>query len=281
MTGLSAGSEPSSSSVPHQLPDFVPDPPAEPPAPPADPPEVAIGDSVAGAMVSEAVALRESIVPNRVTPFTADGAERFEAEFDVQIVENRQGVIAWDTVDDSGARLRIVAYDAQTSSGVTVIGVAFLNQAEIDEVEAQSDATGWTLGPEKVAAHKTSSGHYHFQWDCSYAYQYANSNTLYVYICPDDVNYIRYVGSFLAGVLGWMIHPIVALLGVLVVNVAITYFDEPDGSIQFYVPDWEARVGYGSTYYYGPESWFYHYARSSSLYCWARQQTNGNLYYEC
>lgn len=45
--------------------------------------------------------------------------------------------------------------------------------------------------------------------------------------------------------------------------------------------DWEARNGYGYTYWYGPESWFYHYSWESELKCWAKQLTNGYYYYEC
>jgi hypothetical protein len=255
---------------------FVPDPPPAPALPP----------DLAEVLSSEAANLPElsaPITPNHVDQLTPTQVEEFESATGSTVVDNMDGLLTFDT-RETGELVRVAVFDAHTSSGLDVIGFTFLTEDDIAELEAmRAESGGLGFGPQVASAHVAPFNHYHYFWKCSYVLQYANSWNLAVYVCPTDVGLIRAVGSAVAGAIGLALkHPVLALLGVLVVNIAIWFFQSPDGAIRLYVPGGAVSASYGSTYYYGPaEGWWYHYSQSSSLYCYARRQSTGYLYYEC
>jgi len=93
----------------------------------------------------------------------------------------------------------------------------------------------------------------------------------------------RYVGTAAAIVIGIVSKlPILGWLAGIVVNIGLSAFQAPDGSIDFYVPGTTSVNGYGSSYYYnGPYAgWYYHNPSFSSWYGYARRESNGVYYYE-
>jgi len=253
----------------------LPDPASRPPVPPellsSQPQESAGGGENHVRKLS----------PSEVSDLEESGAT---------VIVNEEGLLEFD-VGDSGQRTRLALYDTETVSGIPVVGFGFLNESEIQSLEARSDVGGFAFGPQPVLADNRSYNHTHplgspFH-SCSYLYQYAgNSRDAYVYICPIDVGNIRAIGSIWAAIVLVPVgSPLLSLLGVLVWNVGISLFQENDGSLQLYVPGSSSVNHYGYSYYYSRytywEDWYYHNPSWSPYYCYATKYRNGYRYYEC
>jgi len=125
----------------HQL--ELPDPRPQPGRPPAvamDAPDGAPGLVAPGAPAPNVVAPKEEGRPrpgsaNKVVKKSFDDVAALESASGVKVVENEDGLFAYDSVDSEGRRHRTALFDDQTVSGVPVIAFAFLDEAEILAVE--------------------------------------------------------------------------------------------------------------------------------------------------
>ena len=191
----------------------------------------------------------------------------FERKANVKVVENDDNLFVYDTVVD-GQRLRIALLEERTKSGFPVIGMAFLDDQKIRAVEEAKKSNKHTslLGPGVAHAHETNYGHYHGFFGCSYAYQYANSWQLYVYICPADVSSARAVGGSIAGAIGIATgHPWLGWAVGLGINSGMWWLQEDDGSIHVYFDAESVLRNFGWVYYWGKlQTWMYGYARDAA-----------------
>lgn len=98
---------------------------------------------------------------------------------------------------------------------------------------------------------------------------------------PPDVSGIQNVGNVIAAYIG-LSFPIPPIVGALVWNIGIWSFQNNDGSISFLIPYQSYVNNFGNVFYYGAQqAWYYFYSQASSLYCWARKISTGQLFYAC
>ena len=184
----------------------------------------------------------------------------------------------------------IALYDARTVSGIAVIGLGFARESDLASASALDLAA--LIGPRTALADTRPYDHTHTLpspfHTCSYLYQYAagSGRDAYVHICAVDVGNARWVGSAMATVLGLVAgNPVLSLIGVLIVNIGLSLFQQNDGSINLYVPGSASVNHYGYTYYYSRytywQDWYYHNPYGSTWYCYVTKYSNGYHYYEC
>ena len=257
----------------------LPDPPLHRPA---MPPEVAAslgsatGDVAAG------------LINNRVHRLEAADIAALEAAGGKLLV-NEDGLIEF-SIGTASDRAMIALYDARTVSGIAVIGLGFARESDLASASALELAA--LIGPRTALADTRPYDHTHTLpspfHTCSYLYQYAagSGRDAYVHICAVDVGNARWVGSAMATVLGLVAgNPVLSLIGVLIVNIGLSLFQQNDGSINLYVPGSASVNHYGYTYYYSRytywQDWYYHNPYGSTWYCYVTKYSNGYHYYEC
>lgn len=113
----------------------------------------------------------------------------FRAE-GVGVIENRDGLVVIEVVDQ-GERVRIAAMHEHTDAGTDVVGIAFLDEAEVAELEEmqRNDAAG-LFSPAMVSAHFKDQSHYHYFYNCSYIYNQGGTYGMSWYMCPQDTSSI-------------------------------------------------------------------------------------------
>lgn len=249
--------------------DAMPEPPASPPS---------MSEAVKRSMVKESKPTPKTM--NKVQKVAAAEVRRIEAS-GAKVVDNEDGLFAYEVVR-SGERLRIALFDATTRGGTDVVGMAFLNEQQIKELEdrrsGRADNT-LGLGPGVAHADVQPVDHYHYFWKCSYALQYANSWNLYVYVCSVDVDFIKDVGAALAAILGIVLRqPLLFAVGVLIYVSGLWMFRQPDGSIQFNIPGGSVTDSYGWVYYYTPGDWWWYYPEGDPNFGYARRDSDGSMW---
>lgn len=101
-------------------------------------------------------------------------------------------------------------------------------------------------------------------------------------ICPTDVGNLRWVGAAVAAAVGIATSsPITALVVGIAINTAISWFQNADGSLDFYIPGDTLVRKYGWVYYYRARDWWYHYSEGSSWYCYALRYGTQRLWRNC
>ncbi len=258
----------------------LPDPPARPVMPPdvrASQPGLESEGQVQGG-------------DNHVRKLSPTEVGRLE-ESGSAVVVNEEGLLEFD-IGAPGERTRVALYDTETTSGIPVVGLAFLDESEIRAFEANSDPVGgFAFGPQQVLANDLPWSHTHplgapFH-SCSYLYQYGgNSKDAYVYVCSTDVGNLRWVGNAMAAAIGVVsLSPLLALVGYLAVNLAISFFQQSDGSIKIYVPGTSSVSHYGWVYWYSNNpawaDWYYYVPSGNPWYCYAQKYSSGIYYYVC
>lgn len=199
-----------------------------------------------------------------------------------RIVESDDGILVLEVVDERGEPLQIVAHDAETESGIEVIGLAFLDAAEIEAVNADRQSVGISFGPQPVSAHRDGTNHSHYPGfpfhTCSYVYNWANGDSTF-HMCAQDVSLLQYVATSWGGLLGGLFNPVVGFVAGLIIFGGIQFYKNADGSIDMFGPAASINSHYGYTYYWGSrEGWYYHYPTGSQYYGWARRYSTGVLY---
>lgn len=112
---------------------------------------------------------------------SSEEVEQFERANNAKVIENEDGLFVFD-VSEEGERTRVVATPERTSDGTPVVGLAFMDEDQIAEIEGRDGRNRLTnlLRLPAAYAHYAGHGHYHGMAKCSYVYQYANSWDLYV-----------------------------------------------------------------------------------------------------
>ena len=251
----------------------IPDPARTVPGPPVDP------DTIADDLRNVPPPQR----PNHVEALPAAAVQAFEAR-GYRFVENHEGLVAFDVRDESGARTRIALIDVTTDGGHDVVGMVFLDESEIAELEDRQarDAEGSLFEPRVAYGHRKDQSHYHYFYTCSWVYNQGGTYAITVYVCPGDFGSIKFAGVSVAALMG--IAKKVPLLG-WITGVAYWYGTDlcrdSTGGCRISMSDY--RQIYGNTtqlctLIICPLQFFF-YSSTSSNFGYARRTDNGNLYY--
>lgn len=218
-------------------------------------------------------------VPNHVSAWTTEEVATFTAE-GLSVIENREGLRVVEDQTDSGDRSRIAAFDAITDGGVEVIGLAFLDEAEIRELEAmQADTSPRVLGPQVVSAHYQDKSHYHYFFRCSWVYNQGGTYGITIHICSTDFGDIQNAGTAVAAAMTIPArNPWLAWITGVAVYYGMGTCKDANGHCRISMSDYRAVCGWiqyipltGQVAYYG-------YCSGSSNYGYALR-SGGGLYY--
>lgn len=259
----------------------IPDPPASIPemptlGPNGEKPEIA----------EELRNVPPPVEPNRVKALSPAAVDAFEARGNA-IVENHDGLVAIDVVDpETNGRTRVAAINSVSDGGMEVIGLVFLDDDEIAELEARQAgaAAGPFFGPGVAQAHRKDQSHYHYFWSCSWVYNQGGTYGITINFCPNDFSDIKFGGLAVAGAMGIATgHPWLGWITGVAWNYGVNFCRTSTGACQISVSDYRALFGW-ATY---THTWtclpcnilFYFYSSSSSNYRYAYRQDTGGLYY--
>jgi hypothetical protein len=146
-----------------------------------------------------------------------------------RVLENRDGLRVVE-LSDGASTHRIAAIDAETDQGTNVIGLVFMDETDIAEFE-ELEAEARLLGPSVASAHFKDQSHYHYFFNCSYAYNQGGTYGMSWYMCPEDTANDRIIGDALALALAASSKKaLLKWLGGMLFAVNETYFRYYDGS---------------------------------------------------
>ena len=221
--------------------------------------------------------------PNKLKKQNREQVKAFEAQHNAKVVENEDGLFAFDVMDTNGKKARIANLEETTVSGFPVIAFAFLDEDEILEVEKAKKekpaATSPFGGPGIAGAHFSSSGHYHNYLNCSWVYTYPDSWDILIYVCPADTGQWGWVPGAVAGALGIALgHPWLAWFLGIGVNYGFSSIKEPDGSIWVYFEGSAVRERFGWGFWWGQvQDWFYGWSdRVADAFGWATKWSDNS-----
>ncbi|MCC6618525.1 MAG: hypothetical protein IT341_05725 [Chloroflexi bacterium] len=186
----------------------------------------------------------------------------------VKVIENREGLVVIEVAYD-GERVRIAAMPEHTDAGTDVVGIAFLDESEIAELEGMGDEASSVVGPAIASAHFKDQSHYHYFYDCSYIYNQGGTYGMSWYMCPQDTEYDRLLGYVISSVLSIPVGSgaLLRWLGGMLVGAANEfYFYESDGSLRGSISDFRNMCGW-VMWNSGPNpngSWMYYYCQGSA-----------------
>jgi hypothetical protein len=189
------------------------------------------------------------------------------------VVENEDGVIAFEMTDRDGQRIRLAVLDQQTGLGTEVLGLVFMDEADVRQLEEMEKRheTG-LLRPDKAEAHYQDRSHYHYFWNGSWVYNQGGTYGISFRISPLDAGYRFSVGSAIAGLMGVAVkHPLLGVLGGFLIDTLKYRFTEPDGSMRGSISDYRSVCGYvlwntGPN----PDHWLWYYCAGTVNYGYAR-----------
>ena len=216
-------------------------------------------------------------------PKATDADRRAFEQTGAEVLESDEGLVVLKVTDENNAPLYVAAYDTKTASGIDVIGLKFIPEAELTALSGGQSASAFTFGPQPVAAHRNGTNHSHnvgypFHDNCSYVYNWANGDSTF-HICPQDVGYLQWVSTGWGALLGGLFNPVIGFVAGLLIYSSWHYYKNADGSIDLFGPDASIDAHYGYTYYWGTRGgWYYHYRAGHTYYGWARRDSTGVLY---
>lgn len=218
---------------------------------------------------------------NRVQKVTETQRQGFESS-GARVVQSDEGLLVIELRDEKDVPTQIVAFDTATDSGIEVIGLAFLDAAEIDAINAGKIVDSTAFGPQTVSAHRNGTNHSHYPGypfhTCTYVYNWANGDSTF-HMCQQDAVFYTYVASGWSGFLIGLFNPVLGFITGLFVFGTINNYTNSDGSIDLFGPAASINSHYGNTYYWGArEGWYYHYPVGNAYYGYARRASNGLLY---
>lgn len=195
------------------------------------------------------------------------------------MVENQDGLVVVELLDDNGLPMRIAALNEHTDLGTDVIGLAFLGPAEIAELESMESQETALFGPAPVAAHFQDQSHYHYFYNCSWVYQQGGTYAISWYMCPNDTFWDRKIGQALTIALSAATRrPILIWLGgMLTVNIEGLFY-QPDGSLRGSVSDYRPACGWINWGAAAPH-WLYYYCAGTTYYGYAWDDLYDRLFY--
>ncbi len=212
-----------------------------------------------------------------------DADRRAFASTGARVVESVEGLLVLQVADDGGAPLNVVAYDTQSVSGIDVIGLEFINPAELAAQSAGLSRSAFAFGPQPVVAHQNGTNHSHnvappFHDNCSYVYNWANGDSTF-HVCSIDVQFLQYVSTSWGVLLGGLFNPVIGFVAGLLIYNGYQNYRNADGSIDMFGPAVSISLHYGYSYYWGSRiGWYYHYPSGSSWYGYARRDSTGVYY---
>lgn len=221
--------------------------------------------------------------PNRVEALPAATVQAIEAR-GYRFVENHDGLVAFDVHDESGARTRIALIDVTTDGGFDVVGMVFLDESEIGELEARQakDADASLFRPDVAYGHRKDQSHYHYFYVCSWVYNQGGTYAITIYICPGDFGSLKFAGTAVAALMGIAKgHPLLGWVTGVAYWYGVDFCRDASGGCRISMSDY--RQIYGNTTQLC--TWiicplqFYFYSSSSSSYGYARRSDTGGLYY--
>lgn len=190
---------------------------------------------------------------NKVRKRTPDQVRQVEASSNGRVVVNEDRVFAFE-FGDPGNRTMIANLDIKTPGGADVIGLVFMNEEQIQQLEAHMESSAISnsvLGPRIANAHWDWWDHVHEFWTCSGVYQYAESYAIDVFLCGPDVGFIQYVGSAIATAIGHVpFTPLLKWVPGVAFYGGVWNFQNPDGSVEFYVDGEAVLNAWGWAYWY-------------------------------
>lgn len=224
--------------------------------------------------------------PNRVKALSRAAVDALEARGHT-IVENHDGLVAADVTDpETGARTRVAAINGISDGGIEVIGLVFLDEEEIAQLEARQarGAASPLFGPGLARAHFKDQSHYHYFWDCSWVFNQGGTYAITIHFCPNNFSDIKFGGMAVAAALGISTgHPWLGWITGVAWNYGTNFCRTSSGACQISISDFRAYFGwanYHHTWTCTPcNIWFYFYSSSSAYYRYAYRDDTGGLYY--
>ena len=178
------------------------------------------------------------------------------------------GLVVVDTTDPDGKRVRIAALNEQTDKGTEVIGLAFLDEADIAQLEEMERRHETSLfGPQVAQAHYRDQSHYHYFYNCSWVFNQGGSYAISWYMCPNDTWADRLIGDAIGTALGIAkTHPLLQALGGMLVVANEYFFYRGDGSLKGSFSDYRAVCGYVLWNGLPATHWLYYYCAGTANY---------------
>jgi hypothetical protein len=186
--------------------------------------------------------------------------------------------------DESGARTRIALIDGVTDGGFDVVGIVFLDESEIGELEARQAKDDETslFGPSLAYGHKKDQTHYHYFWVCSWVQNQGHTYGITSYICPGDFGSLKFAGTAVAALMGIAAgHPLLGWITGVPYYFGIDLCRNASGGCMITMSDYRAIYGNTTqlcTWIICPLQFFF-YPFGSAYYGYARRADTGAYYY--
>jgi hypothetical protein len=81
--------------------------------------------------------------------------------------------------------------NVHTDADTAVIGLAFLDEADIAQLEVMQQGGAGLFGPATALAHFKDQSHYHYFYNCSWVYNQGGTYGISWYMCPQDTYWER------------------------------------------------------------------------------------------